>query len=282
MRAAVDSKALRRNVMRAATACASLWAASYTGVVTWDRARPAVEGAAELTVMTYNVNFGVAGDASTLDAIAGGGADVVLLQETNAAWERSMRARLGGTYPHMRFGAPESMPAGGLAVLSRWPFEVTHASPSDGGFFYAWRVVVHTPRGDVQALNVHLRPQVSDEGSLLVGRFTTGPNRLRELTRHRATLSRALPTLVAGDFNEDERGDAVRSLTDAGMRSALVEFAPGAMTWRWPVGPFTVRQRFDHVVYDPARFECLHARVSPAGASDHLPVIARLRWRAPS
>lgn len=234
---------------------------------------------ADLTVMTFNVNFGLAGDAETLDAMASPRADIVLVQESNEAWESAIRQRFSSTYAHMQFGHPERMPAGGLAVLSRFPFEVTDVSPSDGGFFFAWRVVVRTPSGPVQFLNVHLRPQVSDSGSFIVGRFTTGANREREIRAHLQRLSADMPTIVAGDFNEDEGGRAVRTLAARGMLSALQEFAPRDTTWRWTIGSITVRQRFDHIVYDPARFECVHARATHEGRSDHVPVVARLRFR---
>ncbi|MFO0624765.1 MAG: endonuclease/exonuclease/phosphatase family protein [Polyangiales bacterium] len=251
----------------------------YVGVLTWDRARPARPGRGDLTVMTYNVNFALADDRATRDAIGASDADVVLLQETNDAWAAAIRAQHAARYPHMRFAAPGRMRAGGLGVISRWPFEVTDVSPSDGGFFIAWRVRVHTPTGDVQMLNVHLRPQVSDGGSFVAGHFVTGPYRQREITRHLQTLQADIPAIVAGDFNEPERGAAAQTVLRQGMRSALAMYAPGARTWRWPVGPITVRQRFDHVMFESFHFECLDARVLPVGASDHLPVVARLRRR---
>src|SRR6187551_2628728 len=54
-----------------------------------------------LRLMTYNVNFGIPGDEPTLAAIARGDADVVFLQEINAAWERELRAHFGRAYPHL-------------------------------------------------------------------------------------------------------------------------------------------------------------------------------------
>ena len=59
---------------------------------------PAAASAA-LRVMTYNVNFGIPGDAPTIAAIDAGRADVVFLQEINPAWERALRARFAGRVP---------------------------------------------------------------------------------------------------------------------------------------------------------------------------------------
>jgi endonuclease/exonuclease/phosphatase (EEP) superfamily protein YafD len=236
-------------------------------------------GPADLTVMTYNVNFGLEGDPAALTAIRAGGADVVFLQETTPGWERYLRAALAADYPHMIFQHAPTWPAGGLGVMARYPVEVRDVSPSPAGFFFAWRAVVHAPGGDVQALDVHLRPAISDDGSVIKGHFSTPAVRRREMEQHLQRLEAGLPALIVGDFNEDEEGAAAALLGPRGLRSALLEYAPGATTWRWPVGPFTVTRRFDHVFYEPAAWDCLGARVLDEGRSDHLPVVARLRRR---
>src|SRR2546421_13053718 len=64
-----------------------------------------------ISVLTYNVNFGIAGDPQTLRAIAHDDADVVFLQETNDRWECALRAQLSLAYPHMQF--KQRPPAGG-------------------------------------------------------------------------------------------------------------------------------------------------------------------------
>jgi endonuclease/exonuclease/phosphatase family metal-dependent hydrolase len=100
-------------------------------------------------------------------------------------------------------------------------------------------------------------------------------------------LDRALPTLVVGDFNEDEDGRAVAYLARAEwndghdarsvnvnvkMKSALPEFAPDRPTWRWPTSFHTFERRLDHIVYD-LRLEPLDVQVIDAGNSDHFPVV---------
>ncbi len=130
-------------------------------------------------VMTYNVNYGLGGDPATLATIASGGADLVLLQETTPRWERALRGRLSHEYPHMAF--VHAGGAGGLAVLSRHPFDTGEVLPPEVGWFAAWRVIVQSPIGPVQALSVHLRPPVSDGGSFVAGYFTT--DAVREANR---------------------------------------------------------------------------------------------------
>ena len=84
-------------------------------------ARAPTPGKPHLKVMTYNVNYGLAGDSETAGAMADGWADLIFLQETTAAWEVVLRRRLLEAYPHMAFR--HCCGAGGLAVLSRYPFE---------------------------------------------------------------------------------------------------------------------------------------------------------------
>ena len=242
------------------------------GVRTKKNAAPA-----NLVVTTYNVNFGLGGDLTTLAALGATGADLVLLQETTPAWERAIRRSLSKRYPHMAFHHSAHWPAGGLAFLSRYPLEGLRLSPSRLGFFPAWRAVVQTPQGPLQVVNVHLKPPVSASGSYVKGYFVTPKERKREMNGHLALIKPGLPTMVAGDFNE-QSGGGLKVLKDRSMVTALPRFAPSAKTWRWPVGSLVIRQRLDHIVYHPSsRLKCLGAKVISAGRSDHLPVVARFR-----
>jgi endonuclease/exonuclease/phosphatase (EEP) superfamily protein YafD len=223
----------------------------------------------EVTVMTYNVNFGIPGDPETLAAIAGGGADLVFLQETTPEWEEHLRGQLGQRYPYLAFRHWRG--AGGLAVLSRHPFVAGPLLPNPAGWFPAWRVVVATPLGPVQVLNVHLRPPVSDSGSFVSGYLTTGGARHTEIRAFASALDPALPTLVVGDFNEGPSGRAITELRRRGLALALGSSA--GPTWRWPTPLGTLRLRLDHILAD-RRLALVEARVLQAGRSDHLPVVA--------
>ena len=234
--------------------------------------RPTAPRGPAIRVLTYNVNFGLAGDSETLAAIRGAGADLVLLQETNAAWERALRAALSADYPFSSFKNRGG--AGGMAILSRLPLLETEFLPPVGdGWFPAARVVVDGPFGRLQALSVHLRPPVSDGGSFVSGHFTTPAVRSREMSSFFASLAAAYPTIVAGDFNEEEDGEAVKFLLAHGMLSALRRYAPEQPTWSWPSPLGTLHRQLDHVFYD-SRLDVVSAEVREVGRSDHYPVIA--------
>ncbi len=229
----------------------------------------------ELTVMTYNVNFGIPGDADSIDLIRASGADLVVLQETNADWETALVRDLGGIYAHHAF-RPARQLAGGIGVLSKRPIEEKELVDSPSGWFPGFRVIADTPLGKVQVLDVHLRPQLSDQKAFLSGYFSTKSDRLAEIEAYAKTIDRALPALVVGDFNEGDGGSAIEYLERMNMRSALPPFAPSVPTWHWPTRVGEIHLRLDHILYDERAFSAIDARVVEGGHSDHYPVIARL------
>jgi len=232
-----------------------------------------------LRVLSYNVNFGLAGDIAGVRAVGHAKADLVLLQETNPAWERALLGTLGRRYPHVRFQDPDDLPAGGMGVLSRFPIVRLETLPSEGGLFFAWRIVVDTNLGRIQVLHVHLRPPMSDDGSWVVGYFSTRSDRLRELERHLAGLDPALPTLIAGDFNEERDGLAMQRSAELGYVDAIAQYAGATRTWQWKTGAgMSLAFQLDHLLYD-ARFAAVAARIEETGRSDHKPIWVDLERR---
>jgi len=226
-----------------------------------------------LRVLSYNVEHSAQDHERTLDAIAGADADVVLLQETTRPWERHLRVRFAAEYPHVRFHHTARL-AGGFAVLSRVPLVEDELLPPAEGWFPAHRLVVDAPFGPVQVLHVHLRP--AWDGGWVRGFFTTPAIRRREIEIYWAALVPDVPTIVAGDFNEEPGGQALAFLADRGLRRADAGATP---TWEW-AGHYQghdvhLRLRLDHVLVDP-RIAVRDAAVLVAGASDHRPVLVTI------
>ncbi|MBA3453823.1 MAG: endonuclease/exonuclease/phosphatase family protein [Deltaproteobacteria bacterium] len=239
----------------------------------------ACDDPARLRLLSYNVNFGLAGDIAGVRAVGHTKADLVVLQETNPKWERALVETLGRRYPHVRFADPDGLPAGGLGVMSRFPIVALETLPSDGGFFVAWRIVVDSNLGRIQVLNVHLRPPVSDHGNWVVGLFSTRGDRLRELTQHLSRLDTTLPTVIAGDFNEQGDGLALQHASTLGYVDAISQHAGPTRTWEWRLASgLTLTYQLDHILYD-ARFSAVAARIEESGRSDHRPIWVDLELR---
>lgn len=232
--------------------------------------------AASLVVMTFNLNYGLAGESRSIEAIRAANADVVVLQETNAPWETALRDALAGEYPHMEFR--HCCNAGGLAILSKHPIAPAEVIPPVS-WFPAWPVVIESPLGKVQILAVHLRPQLGETGGLtrraITGWWTTEKIRRKEVEAFTKSLVPALPTMIAGDFNEDERGEAMKWLRKQGYANPLTTFSPTAKTWRWRTRLKTFTNRFDFILHD-SRLKATSATVLHVGSSDHLPVVVTL------
>jgi len=234
--------------------------------------REPTPGAPHFRVQTYNVELTDAVDRATVAAVGEAEAEIVALQEVTPAWESVLRERYAERYPHMLFETDGG--AGGLAVLSKFPLEDRGLLLGPADWHPAWHVLVFTPMGPVQLLNVHLRPVFSGGGGAAESYLTSGEDHREQVQLYTDDCS-VLPTIVLGDFNEGPAGDAVRYLEGAGFRNALPLYRPGQETWRFRSVGDQLAETIDHVMFDGA-FEPLNAWVEVRGDSDHLPVIAHL------
>jgi endonuclease/exonuclease/phosphatase (EEP) superfamily protein YafD len=237
---------------------------------------PPVAGPA-LRVLTYNMNYGLAGDPQGLAVIDRTDADVVLLQETNTSWQLAIEARLSRRYPYRDWHRAPA--AGGLGVLSKYPIVDRQIVPATRrGWFAAQRVTVRSPVGVVQFLNVHLRPALNHRGSLTPSAYIqTKPIRLNEVKAFSADLDPSVSAVIAGDFNEADGNPATQWLRSRGYVNALTQRQPFSSTWRWPL-PLgqTLSARIDHV-YGSSDLVPVETRVLAAGRSDHLPVLVSFK-----
>ncbi len=239
--------------------------------------RPQRAASGELKVLTFNVNYAGVDMERSARAILRARADVVALQETTPRWESFLRHRLAKAYPYQRYRHAGG--AGGQAFLSRVPLRTEGVgAPAAGGWFGAWRVSVRLQGRRIQLLNVHLRPPIGNTGRLSTvasAYFRTRPIRRAEIQAHLRSAPARGPLVVLGDFNESDRGQAVRWLRSRGFTDALYAHDRRTATWQWTTSVGTVRSRLDHVLVRGLR--CVGARVLGPAASDHFPVEAVLR-----
>jgi endonuclease/exonuclease/phosphatase family metal-dependent hydrolase len=228
---------------------------------------------------------GVDNLARVADVVRAAGADVVLLQEVDRGTRRSggvdqpaTLARLTGY--HAAFGRTLDYDGGqyGIAVLSRWPVRrdtLVHL-PIDppqeraGGSYEprgAQQVTLDAPRGPLAVVNTHLDAS-RDDGYRRQEIRTV-------LAIARAAGAGGVPVLVGGDFNAEPGSAPHAAALAAGLRDAWTECGRGdALTYPEdrPV------KRIDYL-YLTGAARCDEARVIESRASDHRPVVFRVRVR---
>lgn len=270
-----NSKKRRRLIIGAVLCCLGaffVWA-SPVSLGLMGAAKSPTPGSAQLVVLSYNVNYGVAGDASTVTLIAESGANVVFLQETTPRWQAAIEERTRDLFPYQYWRDPSGgYLAGGSAILSQWPLREMETSPSPVDWFEAISAIVETPFGELRVVGLHLEPAVS-----LPALMRVSSHHQDEIQAHIAAfgLSEALPTIIAGDFNE-ERAGALRALGGIGFVDAIDVYAPGDATFDWSVGPFPLGLQIDHVLH--RGLETMSAEVLEGGRSDHRAVRANFRF----
>ncbi|HVW29634.1 MAG TPA: endonuclease/exonuclease/phosphatase family protein [Polyangiaceae bacterium] len=241
------------------------------------RPRDPTPGVVHFKIETFNVYQDAYDDPATVEAIGAADADLVCLQEIQAPWEDAIRARYAEQYPNMLFrSAPGS---DGLAVISKFPLEDQGFHESPIGQHPDWHVVADTPMGPVQLLNIHLRSVFRGEPSKIDSYFDLSRDHLEEIQTFSAECIPGMPTIAAGDYNEEPTGSAVKYLEGKNYRNALPMFHPGQGTWRDPPA-WQFEQTIDHILFDEA-FDPLNAWVELRGNSDHLPVVAHLQAAPP-
>jgi endonuclease/exonuclease/phosphatase (EEP) superfamily protein YafD len=254
------------------------------------------------SVLTYNVNFAggrheheSTADSIVLNAVVEAAADVVLMQETHVGWEAliSQRAELAQAYPHRFFMDDGMKSAGGQSILSKVPVlqQREIKAPVQGSWFRIWLGEFDFGERTTWIASVHLRPPLDDDGTAGLLTMTRTSHVRRQELEHLLLvledqgedLSRVI---VAGDFNETDRHNAMDLMREHGFRDALA-LTSGHTHW-WPLTALAgtqrvvLRSRLDHAMYGAA-FECLGCEIRPGcegNSSDHLPVLVRFRHNA--
>lgn len=255
-------------------------------------------GGREVTVLVYNIHAGKdAGGRDNLPRVAElvrtTGADLVLLQEVDRNTQRSgpadqpaVLARLTGY--SAAFGRTIQFQGGeyGIALLSRWAVRrdtlipLAVAAPPGGttegreqrGVLLA---ELAAPGGSIAVLNTHLDHTADDAWRV---------QEIAGVLRAAATVGPGMPVLLGGDLNARPESPVHQQLRAAGFRDAWAECGSGdAMTF--PAG--APDRRIDYL-YLAGETRCLESRVLASDASDHRPLLIRVRlqtaamsWRRP-
>lgn len=240
---------------------------------------PAPRGAAELRVMTFNIQSGVRGLDGVAEVIRAAHPDIVALQEVDRGSRRArgldqaavLAERTG--LPHHAYFRTTELHGGayGIALLSRFPLEAVVQYP------------LPVPRGAEPRTVAHVLMQVAGrEVSVyvthLIRRPFNGGARMRQSALIAGMLERdPRPKLLMGDLNDDPDSLPVRLLRRGLTDVAAVNGQGSEGTYPLPL-PFSPALRIDYVLACDA-FVPLRSTVLHVEASDHYPVIADVRLK---
>lgn len=239
-------------------------------------AQAPAERAADLHVLDYNIHMGFdAEGVPDLPGIArvieGADADIVALQEVGRGWTvnggADLFAWLRWRFPRYRavYG-PMNGVLWGNAILSRLPID------AQGSLRYPIReskfqrgltwVTLPTPRGEVLVIATHFANEEEAEA-----------DRLGQAGDLLAFWRSRPRTIIMGDFNAEPDSAPITRVLASGLRDALAPH--GLRTESTYPSPRPVI-RIDYV-FATADIESVEAAIPRTTASDHLPLVARLR-----
>jgi endonuclease/exonuclease/phosphatase family metal-dependent hydrolase len=195
-------------------------------------------GRADLTVMTWNLEYQIRTPEETVAQLQGVDADLVAIEEMEPDVAQAIQAdpALTTRYPY-RLMAPRRG-AWGTGLLSRYPLSDTRASYPPA----CLEMLVATPRGPLRVIVGHPNHAALSTMSplrVLVGYDST--NRDAEIASIREKIDASLAAgerlLVVGDFNTTPTEPAFRVLTKD-LRDTHVEVGEGP-GWTWRLGSLT-------------------------------------------
>ena len=192
----------------------------------------------DLSVMTWNVQYGTRTPAETAASLDGVNVDLIALQELEPAPSAAVEsdAIITARYPYRAMAPAEQ--ASGVAILSRYPIEQVVATTDPS----CVELVVDTPRGQVRVINAH--PQHADIAIVTPLRLPIDYDpsaRDAAIATVRSKIDAILSTgqrlLVLGDYNTASTEPEYRVLS-RGLRDTQVQVGEGP-GWTWRPSRFT-------------------------------------------
>jgi endonuclease/exonuclease/phosphatase family metal-dependent hydrolase len=241
-----------------------------------------------ITVMVYNIHAGK--DAKGVDNLAdvaalmrGVGADIVLLQEVDRGTQRSgyidQPAHLHRmTGLSFTFGRSLDYQGGqyGIATMSRWPILKEHLIPLTvtppqeraGGSReprVGLAVTVDARGGPITVINTHIDASANEQWRL---------QEIQTLLAFADSIrSAGGVVLMGGDFNSTPESAVQERIRSKGGKDAWPACGTGGENTFPADAPV---KRIDYLFHEGS-FECVEARVIVSEASDHRPLLVRLR-----
>ncbi|MCB0167880.1 MAG: endonuclease/exonuclease/phosphatase family protein [Anaerolineae bacterium] len=234
------------------------------------RGNPVLAHSGQLKVMSYNIYWRNSNNLQNItDIIRREQPDILLVQEAYDSLSYSLTQELETLYPGQELYYTFSSRAG-QGIISRFPLTPLDFSYEQGR---AQKAIVHTPNGDIQVWNVHLRQPL---------RWSRQYQQMVNLVDAVAAVDQ--PLIIGGDFNTNDQSEIY------GMLNQYLENAHWEAGWGFgftfpsqdrPVKGVSLPAplvRIDHIFHSN-HFYASEAKTLPdGGGSDHLPVVAELSF----
>ncbi|MFE3112620.1 endonuclease/exonuclease/phosphatase family protein [Kitasatospora indigofera] len=240
---------------------AVVWTTMFGGMLAGAGTGPATPG--ELKVLQHNVSDENRDPAGTARALVQAGPDLIALEELTPA-------ALPAYQEVFARGLPHRAVFGSVGLWSRYPLtgavplDIRPSGLADADWQRALRATVHAPEGDIAVYVAHLP-------SIRFGVRGLGADRRDDSARRLGRMLDGEPlgrVVLSGDLNStlDDRG--------LGPLTSRLTAARSGFGFTWPAArPLA---RIDQVLC--RGLHPVSTAALPATGSDHLPVIARLRW----
>ena len=234
-----------------------------------------------ITAMSFNILYENQDYEAIVKAIRGASPDIVGLQELTPPHAAALANALQGEYPYHTLQPPERIQ--GVGLVSRFPIETNTSFPLP-----PMNLSLHaTLRIDSQRLHVfvvHLSPNnffgypASQFVALAKERYARRAAEVTRLEQEIRDLDE--PVILLCDCNLTDTSEAYAHL-DTFLNDSFREAGWGlGHTLYIPSFPIPV-QRLDYVWHSD-ELVAIHAAPGQDGGSDHLPVVAKLRYLSPS
>jgi len=239
----------------------------------------------QFTILTYNVGNGRAPSDRLVAMLRSSNADIVALQELSDGQAGAIEQRLNDHFQHRAL-----FPGGfaGKAILSRYPLlhaEQLHLSEVRPDLLAALEI----DGRKVTVISAHPPPPRPSLGGM---RFDA--NTVSQIKSLAGASHEHAPAILLGDFNMTDSNAEYTYICSTGLQDAFSASGRGrghtlprrVGPWkrnRWLNGlirwvPLVPMVRIDFI-WHTAQLESLETWVGQDAGSDHMPVVARMRFR---
>jgi endonuclease/exonuclease/phosphatase family metal-dependent hydrolase len=226
--------------------------------------------AIQFVVMTHNAGNGLAAPDRLVGVLRDSAADIIGLQELTVPQAEAIERDLTGLYP---FRAIYAGGIPGKGLLSAYPL-----SGVEQLALYPGRpdlqAVLHTDNGTLTVIVAHPPPRNYRKG------FPVDQATVEQIAALIRLAASGEPTILMGDFNATSRSATYARLVTAGLvdayRATSRRRGP-TLPARWARLPLKPMVRVDYI-WHTAHFEAMESWIGMDTGSDHVPVLARLRF----